>query len=165
MLSMSQKLQLYCSYILRDLKVNGMNLRNLIESGSHKTLETQKLVLLLPAIKILRDQIRSADVVYVRGGDYEEVVKVFDHIKDEFHALLNGKVYAGSSAGVLAISQYGRSHSTSEWKPGLGLIPAVSFVHYSENGKESVEAFKSEHKDTDYEYLLLPETEFVIREY
>jgi len=75
------------------------------------------------------------------------------------------QVYAGSSAGVMFLSDYSRS-SDRDWQKYSGLLPINSVVHYSnELHKESLEKFKKENPDNINEYILLPETEFVIREY
>jgi len=44
-------------------------------------------------------------------------------------------------------------------------LPITSIVHYSEKQKETLENFKKEHPDNEDEYILLPETEFVVKNY
>jgi peptidase E len=115
-------------------------------------------------ISMLRDQIKAADVVYVRGGTTKDLMQALQPIRGELRQLLDGKVYAGSSAGVMMLSHHTRSVDT-DWMDGFGVIPINSVVHWSENMRENLESFKRSHQDNSYEYLLLPETEFVVQQY
>ncbi|MFH1667518.1 MAG: Type 1 glutamine amidotransferase-like domain-containing protein [Candidatus Komeilibacteria bacterium] len=114
--------------------------------------------------KVFREQIKECDVMYVRGGNPEKLIKAFLPLKDVLVELLQDKVYAGSSAGVMAISQYARSHGT-DWKRGLGLIPVNAIVHWSDDLQESLDGFKEDHLDSKDEYLLIAETEFIVKTY
>jgi peptidase E len=109
----------------------------------------------------LRKQIKSADVIYARGGSSDELIRALTPIKDELRGLLEGKVYAGSSAGVMALSH--RTASTfSDSRDGLGVFPIDSFVHWDERFRDKLGSFTRNDK---YELLLIPETEFVVRQY
>ncbi|MDP3985995.1 MAG: Type 1 glutamine amidotransferase-like domain-containing protein [Candidatus Veblenbacteria bacterium] len=110
----------------------------------------------------LREQIKVADVIYVRGGSVDKVIQAFTPLKDELSALLNGKVYAGSSAGVMALARYALSPE-EDWCKGLGLLPVNVVVHWSEEFRKSLESFKESYKGEGGEYLLIPETEFMVR--
>ena len=112
-----------------------------------------------------KEQVERADVLYVRGGSSDllfEIMKSFE--KDEFFDLIQGKVCAGSSAGVMVLSEFSRSDTTGFWKEGLGVLPIVSFVHWSLDFQKDLDEFKKEKGDENLEYVLIPETEFVIRE-
>lgn len=111
-----------------------------------------------------RDQITTADVVYVRGGSSDDVITLFTPLKDGLAKLLEGKIYAGSSAGVMVLAHYTCSTDTY-WKKGLSILPINAFVHWNAGLQEQLESFKKEHNDNDYEWLLIPETEFVIKSY
>lgn len=111
-----------------------------------------------------RKQIEEADVIYFRGGEPQKIVDTMSTIKDEFLSLIKGKVYAGSSAGVMFLSNYSRSADRG-WQKWLGLLPINSVVHYSDELKEDLEEFKNKHLDNESEYVLLPETEFVVMNY
>ncbi|MBU0620120.1 Type 1 glutamine amidotransferase-like domain-containing protein [Patescibacteria group bacterium] len=112
-----------------------------------------------------KEQIRNADVIYFRGGEPQKIVDTITSIKNEFLSLMDEKTYAGSSAGVMFFSDYSRSRSR-DWQKWLGLLPINSFVHYSEKEhKESLEEFKKKNPDNQKEYILLPETEFIIKRY
>ncbi|MFA5163276.1 MAG: Type 1 glutamine amidotransferase-like domain-containing protein [Patescibacteria group bacterium] len=110
------------------------------------------------------EQIKSSDVVYVRGGSTEKLLETILPIKDRLLSAWDNKVYAGSSAGVMAISHLTRSN-IGPWRHGLGLIPLNSFVHYGSEFRLDLEACQNDHPENSLEYLLLPETEFVVREY
>ncbi len=109
-----------------------------------------------------RGQIKGADVVYARGGSSEDLIQALEPLKGELKRLLDGKVYAGSSAGVMVLSHYTRS-PFEDWKKGLDILPINSIIHYSESMGNDLGSFKKSHQDNDYEYLLLPETEFAVK--
>ena len=84
-------------------------------------------------------------------------------IKEEFLSLIDEKVYAGSSAGVMFLSDYSRSRSR-DWMKWLGILPINSIVHYTdEMHKETLENFKKDNPDNKNEYILLPETEYIVK--
>ncbi|HEX3096023.1 MAG TPA: Type 1 glutamine amidotransferase-like domain-containing protein [Patescibacteria group bacterium] len=111
-----------------------------------------------------KDQIKTADVIYVRGGSSEAVIELFTLLKEDFKNLFDGKIYVGSSAGVMVISNYTCS-AGGYWKKGLGILPINTFVHWNPELQDQLDAFKKEHPDNDFEWLLIPETEFVIKSY
>lgn len=112
-----------------------------------------------------KKQIKEADVIYFRGGEPQKIINTISTIKDEFLSLISGKVYAGSSAGVMFLSDYSRSTDRG-WQKYLGLLPINSIVHYSEEKhKEALEEFKNNHSENKNEFILLPETEFVVKRY
>ena len=113
----------------------------------------------------LRQQIKKSDVIYVRGGSSELLLEKIKPLGNELAELIQGKVYVGSSAGVILISKYARSASSNRWKEGLGLLPIVSVVHWSSAFQEALDKFKAENKENDFEYILVPETEFVIKKF
>lgn len=113
-------------------------------------------------IETFKSQIKESDVIYFRGGEPQKIVEVMEKIKDEFLSLIEGKIYVGSSAGVMFLSDYSRSGSR-DWEKYLGILPINSAVHYSEELIESLEEFKKNHLENDKEYILLPETEFIIK--
>lgn len=116
-------------------------------------------------INIFKAQIKKSDVLYFRGGEPQKIVDTIKSISDEFLSLLDGKVCAGSSAGVMFLSNYSKSHERV-WQRYLGLLPINSFVHYSEEKHRAViEEFKKKHFENNNEYILLPDTEFVIKYY
>ncbi len=112
----------------------------------------------------LRDQIKNADVIYVRGGSSDNVITALLPLKNELAKLLDKKIYTGSSAGVMVMANYTCSINTY-WKKGLNIIPINAFVHWHEGLREQLETFKKEHDDSGLEWVLIPETEFIVRTY
>lgn len=110
-----------------------------------------------------KKQIKDADVIYFRGGEPQKIVDTVMPIKDQLLDLFVGKIYAGSSAGVMFLSDYSMF---TDWEKWLGLLPINSIVHYSDEAhKEALEEFKKNNPDNKNEYILLPETEFVVKNY
>ena len=114
-------------------------------------------------VTVFKEQVKNSDVVYVRGGSSEMAIEAFKPLTFDFTTLMDGKIYAGSSAGVMFLSHNTRSH-TGDWKKGLGILPFNSVVHWSEDLRESLESFQETKLDNDYEMLLIPETEFIVKE-
>lgn len=75
------------------------------------------------------EQIRSADAIYIRGGDTE---KLLDTIKQypTFVQSIQGKVISGSSAGAQLLSRYYSSSSEGGIHEGLGVLPIRIVCHY-----------------------------------
>ncbi len=109
-----------------------------------------------------KKQIKESDVIYFRGGEPQKIVDTIQEIKNKLLSLLDGKICAGSSAGVMFLSDYSSSNG-KDWKKYLGLLSINSVVHYSEEMKERLEGFKKSHPDDKKEWVLLPETEFIIK--
>jgi len=98
-------------------------------------------------------QIRLADVIYFRGGKPEKIIDTMKTIKDDFLALIKGKIFAGSSAGVMFLSDYSRSVDRG-WDKWFGILPINSIVHYTDElHKESLEDFKKKNPDNKNEVL------------
>ena len=77
------------------------------------------------------EQLRRADVLYLRGGNSTQLL--IDALRgyQGLEGMLHGKTVAGSSAGADAISQYYYGLDTpDEIKEGLGLLPVKVVVHY-----------------------------------
>lgn len=113
-------------------------------------------------MKKFKEQIKEADVLYFRGGEPQKIVDTIKSIKNDFLELIDGKIYAGSSAGVMFLSDYSRS-ANRDWQKWLGLLPINSFVHYSKELKDELDEFINNHPDNNNEYILLPETEYIIK--
>lgn len=115
-------------------------------------------------IEIFEEQIKKSNTIYFRGGFPELAMKVLLPIKDKLLNMMDDKIYAGSSAGVMILSHSTRSNTT-DWQEGLGLLPINSFVHWSGEFQENLNSFKEKNHDNKFDYLLIPETEFMIKNY
>jgi peptidase E len=112
-------------------------------------------------LEILREQIQSADVVYIHGGDTDRLKEKLVGLSD-FAQLIAGKTVAGSSAGAYILARYYYSNSKHIISEGFGILPIKVFAHYSEEKQKQrsqLEVFGEE-----LSVYTIPETEFVIIE-
>jgi peptidase E len=94
-------------------------------------LPEKKLEIVMADPKKFIEQLKAADVLYLRGGSSTQLL--VDTLKwyPDLKSMLQGKTVAGSSAGADAISQYYYGLDTpDEIKEGLGLLPVKVVVHY-----------------------------------
>lgn len=99
------------------------------------------------AVEKIGEKIRSADIVYVGGGDTESMMRKWAQFRaDAFlrQAYERGAVLSGLSAG--SICWFSAGYSDSEffdrenpyprykWVRGLGLLPYLHCPHYDEEG-------------------------------
>lgn len=78
------------------------------------------------------EQVKQADVLYIRGGSTPKLLGVLRKYPD-LKEHLEGKTVAGSSAGAYAIGRYSPFHddeSGGEAREGLGLLPFRIVCHY-----------------------------------
>ena len=97
----------------------------------------------------IRDQILSADIIYVGGGDTVRMMECWKRLRvDQYlhEAYRRDIILSGISAGSLCWFLSGHSDSNSFTNPdhwefirayGLGLIPAVHCPHYNEPERKS----------------------------
>lgn len=78
-----------------------------------------------------REQIKSADVLYARGGDTTLLLEKLKEVPD-FKELIKDKIYAGSSAGMYAVSKYYYSNDRKQIEAGLGILPIKSLAHWED---------------------------------
>ena len=99
-----------------------------------KFIKNFKLEIALP--EKFSEQIKSADVIFLRGGRTRPLLDVFNKDKDLIKKL-DGKVIAGTSAGGDVISKYYGVGKTGRVNGvGLGLL-AVKFIpHWKSNSGE-----------------------------
>lgn len=74
-------------------------------------------------------QLKQSDALYIRGGSTNKLLRVFRSYEN-FTALFLNKTIAGSSAGAYALAKYGSSHSESEVREGLGVVPVRLVCHF-----------------------------------
>jgi dipeptidase E len=83
------------------------------------------------------ESIKSADVIYLGGGDTQELMRVFvewDLIEYVQIAAEQGKCIVGMSAGALILSEWyiHEDENVFELRKGLGMIPMGIMVHANE---------------------------------
>jgi peptidase E len=78
----------------------------------------------------LAEQIASASVVYIVGGETARLVSALRSVPNIVE-LLQGKILAGSSAGAYALVKYYWENDTHELGEGLGLLNTKAFAHFS----------------------------------
>lgn len=76
-----------------------------------------------------KEQVKWSHVVYIRGGETDKLISVFNRNTD-WQKELDGKTLAGSSAGADAIAKYYYDLDDLELKEGMGLLPVKVLVHY-----------------------------------
>ncbi|MEK7109085.1 MAG: Type 1 glutamine amidotransferase-like domain-containing protein [Patescibacteria group bacterium] len=74
-------------------------------------------------------QIHWADAIYIRGGEMEPLYERLAQ-SPGWEKELDGKTFAGSSAGAYAITKYNHKLDTPELGEGLGLLPLKVLAHY-----------------------------------
>jgi peptidase E len=83
----------------------------------------------LAQVENFTEQIKDADVVYVRGGDTDLLFEVLSSI-DGWYKELVGKVYVGASAGAEVISKYVYNLDTLCITEYLGIFPIKFIPHW-----------------------------------
>jgi peptidase E len=131
-----------------------------IEQYSNKNLQYVNATL-----EALQTQIEKADAVFVTGGSSEILIKVMKEFPN-FTSWIEGKIYAGSSAGACLTSTIYYHCSHNKVSDGLGLLPIRVMVHYGNPDFNSTEESLIElkkHRD-ELEMVILPECEWVVKE-
>ena len=75
------------------------------------------------------EEIKSADVIYIRGGDTQKLKDTLDGYPG-FKELIKGKTVAGSSAGAYVLSTYYYTNSKGKVLEGYGCLPLRVVCHY-----------------------------------
>ncbi len=104
--------------------------------------------------RIFVEQIKRADVVYLRGG---ETLKLLHALKacENFAELIKGKTVAGESAGAYVLSTFFYSKSLEKFLAGLRLVPVKTICHYIGKNRD-----KLSDCPTDVDELLLKDYEY-----
>lgn len=105
------------------------------------------------------EQIKKADVIYLRGGDTEMLKKSLNKIAD-INELWQGKIVAASSAGVYVLSKYYYTNSKDDIYKGFGILPIKTLCHYTENKSDKLEKLKK--YGEDLKVYAIPEEKFFI---
>src|SRR3989344_4720811 len=83
-------------------------------------------------IENFSEQVNWANVIYLRGGRTEKLLKLLGQCGD-WEKELSGKTIAGSSAGAHALSKYNFNLDKLKLDEGIGLVPVKVLVHYQSN--------------------------------
>lgn len=95
---------------------------------------------------VFQEQIKTADVLYVHGGDTQLLLEMIKTIP-RFAELLDGKVYIGASAGANLVSKYFYSPRRNVVGEGLGIVPIKCLPHWDESQQPYLEELKKYGKD------------------
>ncbi len=120
---------------------------------------------------IFTKQVKRSDVIFLRGGHTRPLMDLLTKNIDWLQEL-NGKVFAGTSAGAEAISKYYFVTKTNRNGEGLGLLPIKFIPHwkstYFDDEPQNIDWDKlySDFKNykEDLELIVLKEGEFKVIE-
>ena len=114
---------------------------------------------------IFPEQVKKAKAVFVTGGDTQKLHEEIEKFSGFIDAL-EGKVYAGSSAGAQILSTKYFGCQKDAFFDGMGVFPFSLMVHYGAiekfNGSdENLDLLKE--KSGDAEVIALKENEWIIK--
>ncbi len=104
-------------------------------------------------------QIKFANVVYLRGGKDDYLTEVLGKI-DNLRDLFKDKVVGASSAGANVLSLQYYSSSKGCVKEGLGILKIKVFCHYNEDKIEQLKELKAH--DENIKVYILPEQKHIV---
>lgn len=109
------------------------------------------------------EQIKHADVIYLKGGNTHWLQDRLAKIPD-LKNLLSGKVIAGSSAGALVLSKYYYENDNDTYNEGLGILPIKTFCHYAEEKSDKLAGLKEFGENIETIYTIPEEKFFIIEQ-
>lgn len=113
-------------------------------------------------ISLFIDQIKRADIVYLKGGKTQILQNYLVKVPD-LGNLFTGKVISGVSAGALVLSKYYYENDYDSFDEGLGILPVKTFTHYhSENDSGKLEQLREFGESLEAVYAIPEEKFFVI---
>jgi len=95
-------------------------------------LSQKRIEIVLADPKKFTGQVKYADVIYLHGGDTEQLVTALN-ADGEWKQELGDKTLAGSSAGADAIAKYYYGLDAQKVGEGLGLLQIKMIPHYRSN--------------------------------
>ncbi len=114
----------------------------------------------------LTEQVKAADVIFLRGGETDMLLKKLNQSAGWVQEL-DGKTVAGTSAGMDAIAKYAYDLDTLKLTDNLGLLPIKSIPHWRSdynapniNWDKAFEALKNYKEDLPI--YTIKEGEFVV---
>lgn len=125
-----------------------------------KNRENNKLEFEIANPDTLPDQLKRCDVMYMRGGTTTMLADRLSRTRD-FEKLFEGKVIAGSSAGVNVLSTYHWSNEEGKIKQGFGVLAIKTKCHFRPDEREKIRMLM-EHKEklpvvvlADYQWVAM----------
>lgn len=106
----------------------------------------------------LADQLKNAEVFYMRGGSTEKILSELSKTPN-LDKLVEGKTIAGSSAGAYAIAKYALSNESGEFRDGLGLLNVKCYCHFKDGEEKNLKRL-IEYKE-DLPIITLPDYKWV----
>lgn len=107
---------------------------------------------------IFIDQLKSAGLIYLRGGNTDKLKDLLSRVYN-LPELFKDKIVSGSSAGAYVLSTY-YANSKNDVEKGLGILPIKTFCHYTEEKSDTLK-FLKEYAE-DLEVYSIPEEKFSI---
>lgn len=104
-------------------------------------------------------QVKNSDVIYLRGGDTEQLMEKLKQNPD-LKSLFEGKVVGGSSAGAYALCKYYWTHDGLKVGEGLGIFDIKCYCHYVPEGTDILEALRLYKEELPI--LTLPDYKWVV---
>jgi hypothetical protein len=139
----------------RDMeKLAAQDKQRLLRCSKNKNLEFQ-----VAETGAFENQLRWADVMYLRGGSTATLMKKLKIFKSVLK-LFDGKVIAGSSAGAYAISKYYWGNNAKALGRGLGALEIKCYCHCKPNDTRIIKTLL-EYKE-ELPMVLLPEHEMLV---
>lgn len=160
--SLSSDAIILCVYFARDKELwLEMFEQDKINFSSSSQQKIFNFTLADDKIPVLKEQIKKADVIYLRGGDTEMLKKALSKIQN-FNELWQNKIIAATSAGAYILSKYYYSNSRDNIYEGFGILPIKTFCHYTEEKSAKLEKLKKHGEDL--KTYAIPEEKFFIIE-
>ena len=107
-------------------------------------------------------QVQEADIINVTGGSTLWLVREIQKIPD-FMKTIQGRVYAGSSAGMNVLAKYYYSDTYDSVNPGAGFLPIKTFPHWIQDRQNKLDELKNTGEDLPV--YKLSEGEFITLEF
>jgi len=128
--------------------------------------QTEKDIIVENAkLETVIEQANEAKAIFVTGGTTQWLQSDLEKYP-RFRKAINGKVYAGSSAGACICSTYYFGCTPAKVLKGMGFLPIRLMVHYGNSEYNSTDETLAELKKypEELELVVLPECKWVVKE-
>jgi peptidase E len=123
--------------VYRQVKILDCMFARPVDSWKEKLEEDHKLFskffknfkLVLADENKFTEQVKEADVVFLRGGETDMLLDRLNKSPD-WTKELDGKTVAGTSAGAMALAKYSHALEKDELIEGLGVLPVKMIAHW-----------------------------------